>query len=148
MDVKVFLVNENAPELVEIKCHEVDGRVKEIVAFIKSREGQIEGSIDGNTYEIPVVDILYAEGVDNRVFLYSSKKVYETKKKLYELEELLEDKHFVRVSKSIILNLVKVRAIKPALNGRFMAVLSGGEQVIISRKYVPVLKEKLKEGNN
>lgn len=44
----------------------------------------------------------------------------------------------------MLLNLMKVSSIKPALNSRFTAVLFSGEQVIISRKYVPELKKALK----
>ena len=79
-------------------------------------------------------------------FLYTAKQVYETKQKLYELEELLKEKYFLRVSKSLLLNLMKIRSIKPALNGRFLAILQSGEEIIISRKYVPELKAALKGG--
>ena len=89
-------------------------------------------------------DIYYIESVDNKSFFYTKNKVYESKQKLYELEELLGEKHFLRVSKSVLLNLMKVSAIKPALNSKFTAVLFSGEQVVISRKYVPVLKKALK----
>ena len=82
--------------------------------------------------------------MDNRGFIYTKDKVYETRQKLYELEELLKTKHFIRVSKSVLLNLMKVSSIKPALNSRFTAVLFSGEQVVISRKYVPELKKALK----
>ena len=101
---------------------------------------------DGNQYEIPVTDICYVEAVDNRVFLYTGQQVYETRQKLYELEEVLREKYFLRISKSMLLNLMKIKAIKPALNGRFMAILQSGEEIIISRKYVPALKEMLKGG--
>ena len=97
-------------------------------------------------YEIPIVNLYYVEAVDNKVFLYSAKQVYETKQKLYEIEHLLEEKQFLRVSKSVIVNLMKIKAIKPAMNGRFIAVLQNSEEVIISRKYVSALKNKLKEG--
>ena len=98
-------------------------------------------------YEIPIVNLYYVEAVDNKVFLYSAKQVYETRQKLYEIEHLLEEKQFLRVSKSMIVNLMKIKAIKPALNGRFIAVLQNDEEVIISRKYVSALKKKFKEGN-
>ena len=39
---------------------------------------------------------------------------------------------------------MKIRAIRPALNGRFSAVLQSGEEVIISRNYVKDLKSALK----
>ena len=52
--------------------------------------------------------------------------------------------HFLRVSKSMLLNLMKIRSIQPALNGRLVAVLQSGEEAIISRSYVKALKSALK----
>lgn len=146
MEVKLFKIAKEQPELVEIRCHEVTEEVREIVAFVKTRQGQLTGIQEGKQYEIPVLDVCYIEAVDNMVFLYTHKQVYETKQKLYELEELLKEKHFLRVSKSILLNLMKVQSIKPALNGRFLSILQSGEEIIISRKYVPELKKALKGG--
>lgn len=147
MNIKVIKITKNQPEQLEIRCHEVTEQVREIVTFVKSRQGQLTGVIEDKQYEIPVVDVHYIEAVDNKVFIYSSKQVYETRQKLYELEEILKEKYFIRVSKSLLLNLMKVKAIKPILNGRFMAVLQSGEEIIISRKYVPELKKALKGGS-
>lgn len=146
MDIRVVRITRDRPEQVEIRCHEVTEEVREIAAFVRSRQGKLSGSMDGRQYEIPMMDIYYIEAVDSRVFLYCSKEVYETKRKLYELEEILREKYFLRVSKSVVLNLMKVRSVKPALNGRFIAILQGGEEIIISRKYVPELKKVLKGG--
>jgi DNA-binding LytR/AlgR family response regulator len=44
----------------------------------------------------------------------------------------------------MLLNLLKIRFVKPALNGRFTAVLQTGEEVIISRNYVKKLKAALR----
>ena len=144
MEIRVFKIARNEPEEMEIRCHEVTEQVKEIVTFVKSRQGQLTGVIEGKQYEIPVTDVYYVEAVDNTVFIYGQKKVYEARQKLYELEGILREKYFLRVSKSLILNLMKVKAIKPALNGRYFAILQSGGEVIISRKYVPDLKRALK----
>lgn len=146
MDITILRITKNQPEQLEIRCHEVTDQIREIVTFVKSRQGQLTGIIADKQYEIPVVDIHYIESVDNKVFLYSSNQVYETKQKLYELEEILKEKYFIRVAKSLLLNLMKVRSIKPILNGRFVAILQNGEEIIISRKYVPDLKKALKGG--
>ena len=146
MNVRVRKIGEQLEEVVEVQCHKVTEEVKEIVHFVKSRQGQLTGNIDGRQYEIAVMDIYYIEAIDNKTFIYSSKDVYESKERLYALESELEDKSFLRVSKSILLNLMKVTAIKPGFNSRFIAVLQNGEEVIISRKYVPALKEKLAGG--
>lgn len=144
MEIRVLKIAQSEPEELEIRCHEVTEQVKEIVTFVKSRQGQLTGVIEGKQYEIPVTDVYYVEAVDNTVFIYGRQKVYEARQKLYELEGILREKYFLRVSKSLILNLMKVKAIKPALNGRYFAILQSGEEVIISRKYVPQLKRALK----
>lgn len=144
MQTRVTLIDRSKPELPEIQCHKIGDEVREIVAFVKSRQGQLTATADERQYEIAVTDIYYIESVENKAFLYTKSKVYETRQKLFELEELLSEKHFLRVSKSTLLNLMKVSAIKPALNSRFTAVLFSGEQVVITRKYVPALKKALK----
>lgn len=144
MQTKLTRIEPDQPEFVEIHCHALSDEVREIVAFVKSRQGKLSGTLDERQYEVPITDIYYIESVDNKVFLYTKDKVYETKQKIYEFEALLREKHFLRVSKSTLLNLMKVSAIKPALNGRFTAVLYSGEQVLITRKYVPDLKRALK----
>lgn len=146
MEIKIFKITKEQPEQLEIRCHEITEQVREIVTFVKSRQGQLNGIIEGKQYEIPVLDIYYIEAVDNKVFIYSAKKVYETRQRLYELESALKEKYFLRVSKALLLNLMKVQSIKPAVNGRFTAILQSGEEIIISRKYVPELKKALKGG--
>lgn len=148
MEIKIFKIAKEQPEQFEIRCHEITEQIREIVTFVKSRQGQLNGVIEGKQYEIPIMDIYYIEAVDSKVFLYSSQKVYETKQKIYELETTLKEKYFLRVSKSLLLNLMKVNFIKPAVNGRFIAILQSGEEIMISRKYVPNLKAALKGGAN
>ena len=134
-------IERGEPERVEIFCHALSDEVREIVAFVKSRRGQLTGTLDDRQYEVPVTDIFYIESVDNKTFIYSSKDCYETTRKLYEFEELLKGRSFLRISKSVVLNIMKVDSIKPALNGRFSCILRNGEEVIISRKYVNPFKE-------
>ena len=144
MEIKVLRIAKNEQEKLEIHCHEVTEEVKDIVTFVKSRQGKLTGIVVGKQYEIPMADVYYVEAVDNAVFIYGQAKVYETKQKLYELEEILKEKYFLRISKSVVLNLMKVKAIKPAMNGRYSAILQNGEEIIISRKYVRELKKALK----
>ncbi|MCM1101245.1 MAG: LytTR family transcriptional regulator DNA-binding domain-containing protein [Acetatifactor muris] len=146
MIINISQIKKEETERLEIYCHEVSNEITEIVRFVKSRQGRLTGIVEGAQYEIAVSDVIYIEGVDNKVFIYCEKQVYETRQKLYELEETLKEKHFLRVSKSVLVNLMKIESIKASLNGRFMAVLQNGEQIIVSRKYVPELKKALKGG--
>ena len=144
MLTKITKTDKTQPEIVEIHCYKISEEVKEIVAFVKSRQGQLTGLIDNKQFEIPVGDIFYIEAVDNKTFIYTQSKVFETRQKLYELEAVLREKRFLRISKSTLINLMKIKAIKPALNGRFTALLYSGEETVISRKYVPEPKKALK----
>ena len=95
MLTKITKIERDKPEMLEIHCHAVSDEVREIVAFVKSRQGQLSGTIDERQYEISVTDIFYIETVDNRSFICTKGKVYESKQKLYELEDILKEKHFL-----------------------------------------------------
>ncbi len=146
MKVTIERIKTQEEEQVLILCHEITGEILEIEAFIKSREENLEAFEEGHSYLLPLSDICYVESVDNHVFAYFEDRVYELKLKLYEFEESHGKKQFFRCSKSVIINLMKIASLKPALNGRFAATLQNGEIVIISRKYVSQLKNRLKGG--
>lgn len=146
MEIKLFKVAKDIPEEIDIRYHNMTDEVRDIVSFAKTRQGKLCGITEGNQYEIPITDVYYIEAVDNKVFLYTQNNVYEIRSKLYELENLLKNKYFLRVSKSLLLNLMKIKSIKPALNGRFTAILNSKEEIVISRKYANDLKNALKGG--
>lgn len=146
MDINIKKVGETEKEYIEIGCHRRDERINEIVRFIRSRQGILTGTKDDRQYSILLPDILYIEAVDEKTFIYLQNECYESNRRLYEFEEVLSTRNFARISKSVVVNLMKIRSIKPSLNGRFSCVLTNGEQVIISRKYVPDIREKLKGG--
>lgn len=147
MKIYIKSVSRDREERILIECHEVRDEITEIIDFIKSRDTTLTAYIDQEVFYIALHDIYYIDSVDNKVFVYLKDKVYELKNKLYEFESLYSGKSFFRCSKSVIVNLMKIECIKPALNSRFVAKMKNGEEVIISRKYVPDLKQKL-QGDN
>jgi len=98
--------------------------------------------IDNETHRVSPSEVFYIEAVDKKTFLYSERNVYESKQKLYELEELAMN-DFFRISKSVIVNLSKIKSLIPSFSGRVEAVLINKEKVIISRRYVSELKKAL-----
>lgn len=146
MEISIKKIGEEEKEYIEIGCHIRDERVDEIVRFIRSREGILKGIKEDRQYSLALPDILYIEAVDEKTFIYLENDCYESDRRLYEFEEVLSSRNFARISKSVVVNLMKITSIKPSLNGRFSCVLTNGEQVIISRKYVPDIREKLRGG--
>ncbi len=126
-----------------IRCRQMDGQMLKLIYALKAGTEKITAMKDGNISQIQPEEIYYFEAVDNKVFLYLEKEVYETKAKLYELEERFTGTDFLRVSKSVIMNLDKVKSLSPAFNGRFEAMMENGEKIVISRQYVAALKQKL-----
>jgi DNA-binding LytR/AlgR family response regulator len=144
VEIKVKEILSQETEYIEIGCHRRDSRVEEIIRFVKLHQGTIEATKQEKQYQIPLSEIYYIEAVDDKTFIYLSKSCYESHKRLYEFEELLADRSFARISKSVVVNLMKITSIKPALNGRFLCQLKNNENVIISRKYVAEIKERLR----
>ena len=143
MKVSVQQIGAEKEERAIIQCYEVNDDIRSIVCFIKSTGATLAGYTDERASQIPLQDIFFVEAVDNKVFAYTAKKVYELKCKLYEFAAQYESRKFFRCSKSFVINLMKVDNVQPILNGRFAATLFNGEKVIISRQYVPELKKRL-----
>ena len=122
---------------VIIECEEV----RRIVSLFEDKQFII-GKLDNRSYQIKIDDIYYFEVNEDRAFIYCEDNVYETNLRLYELEQQLDERLFVRISKSIILNLNKLDNIRALLNGRYEAVLINSERLIITRHYVNSFKEK------
>lgn len=146
MKVNVEKIEQSKPEQVIIQCYKMTDEVSGIVNYIKSTGITMAGYIDDRVTQISLGDIFYVEAVDNRVFAYTKNKSYEIKCKLYEFEKAYECQRFFRCSKSMVVNLMKIDSVYPIFNGRFSAKLSCGEEVIISRQFVPALKAILTGG--
>lgn len=125
---------------VEIHCREVTAETERLERYIRRFDERIMGSAGGQAHNIAVEQILYIEAVDKKTFLYTPDNVYETDKKLYELENILDEKTFFRCSKSVIVNLNKITRLKPEVTRNILATLTNGEVVVISRRNVKNLK--------
>jgi len=125
---------------VEIHCREVTSETERLERYIRRFDERIIGSSEGQAHSVALEQILYIEAVDKKTFLYTAEHVYETDRKLYELESLLDEKTFFRCSKSVIVNLNKITKLKPEVTRNILATLINGEVVVISRRNVKQLK--------
>lgn len=69
---------------------------------------------------------------------------FDVKMKLYEVEELLQDKHYIRVSKYALVNINKIDYIKPALNSKLLLLMKNGDEVEVNRRYYKAFKKTLR----
>ena len=143
--MRIEIINNQTTESVnvEIHCKDITDEVKRLKRHIDNFSTGISGTEDGNTYIVSPNDIFYIESVDKKTFIYTEDKVLSTDKRLYELEEILDNRDYFRCSKSVIINLNKVVKLKPEITRNILATLSNDEVVVISRRYATELKKLL-----
>lgn len=93
---------------------------------------------------IELDDILYAESSGNYTNLYfQNKAMVCTSKPMHEYEKLLEDAGFVRIHKSILVNLFHIKEYLRGEGGS--VILSNGHEVEVARRKKDLLIAKMKE---
>ena len=84
---------------------------------------------------------VYAQG--GRVFAVTDKGEYVLRLRLYEAEERLDSRRFVRISNSEIINLKKVSCFDLSFTGTICVKLSNHTMSYVSRRYVSKMKKML-----
>ena len=126
-----------------IRSPQITPEIEQILAALHLLERKITVTTGEGTTVLDAAEIVYAESVDRRTFVYTGTDCFETKLRLYELEELLEPCGFLRISKSCLVQVRRIRSLRADLNRRLRLTLETGEQIIVSRQYADTLKQKL-----
>ena len=129
---------------VIIECKERSSDIEAAAEILRCGGSTVVGSIDGISFIVRLTDILYFESVDKNGFFYTENKVYCTDLRLYEAEEKYKAHHFIRVSKSMVVNMLKIDEISPYLGGKLRLKLVNGEFTVVSRKYAHNIKLELR----
>lgn len=143
MKIIIEPIADDDEEEIIIRSNSMDSDLLELIYTLKAGRSKLTAYQDDEILRLKPSDIYYFESVDNRVCACCETSVYEVKQKLYELERIYKNTDFIRISKSMIVNVSKIEKIVPMFNGRLEAVLNNKERVVISRQYVPDLKKKL-----
>lgn len=130
-------IREEKKELqVIIECKKADEKVLRLRNHLELFNNKLQAKADSGVCFVNTMDALYFESVDDKVFLYTEGSVMEVRQRLYELEELLSDKDFIRISKSVIVNINRIATLRPELNRTLLLTMCSGEQLVVSRNYV------------
>jgi DNA-binding LytR/AlgR family response regulator len=148
--MKVILEKVKSPddEGAHIKAVNITEEIKSAVDLLENNWRSIpvyqvsDERITGESYMLGTNLIYYTESIDKRTYVYTKDECYETKYRLYELEVMLGG-YFMRCSKSMIINLKKIKNVKSQISGRVDATMLNDEIVVISRGYVKEVKRRL-----
>ena len=141
-------MSEGVQEEVVIRCREITPeiiRLQQLLSGESDRSNQFLLYKGDTEYYLNVNDIIFFETEGNAVMAHTKNDMYETRRKLYELEELSGGR-FQRISKSAIVNVDKVYSIKRNVTSSSAIEFQGThKQIYVSRAYYKVLREKLEE---
>ena len=148
--MKIHLVINEELETTEVHIHakHYTTEIEQLLRKLQQDQSptMLDGYIQQEIHMVKIDDIysVYAEGA--KVYLQTEEQEYETKRKLYELEELLA-KDFVRVNKSTLVHINKIVSIQQKL-GAAQLLLDNEVTIHISRKYMKQLKNQLGIGRD
>ncbi len=105
---------------------------------------------DGVTQKVNPERVYYFEAAEKRVFAVMREGKFEVRKRLFELEEMLENKPFYRASKSVLVNMEKVAGYQIEHDRSVSAVLADRTKIRISKKYISEFKRlfEARKSNN
>ena len=122
------------------------GETEELQSLLRRLEEprRLTGFREGTAVPLDPGEVLRFYGEDKEVRAQAlGGEIYTVRLRLYELEERLDRKAFVRVSHSEIVNWKRVTALDLSLSGTIRVTLEGGVATYVSRRYVKKIKEVL-----
>jgi DNA-binding LytR/AlgR family response regulator len=138
---------------VEIKVSEETTLIKKLIkeAYAGEKLVLIENEfskdiitvLDGERIKVLRPEEIYMTRIENeKTVVYARTEKYNSNKRLYEMESILGS-GFMRISKSVLVNLKYLECVEPSLGGVMLLVLKNGCKDYISRKYLPAFKKYL-----
>lgn len=136
--------NINEPKII-IYINKITEEITEIYDKLNSEiNKKIKVFKDDKMYFLTQSDIesIYAE--ESKVYVRCNNEKHLLKLRLYEIEELLDKKTFVRISHSEIINIEKVKNIDFKITGTILFNFYDDNKAFVSRRYIKKIKNFLK----
>lgn len=149
MRLNLYEDKNTAEERVDIYYSSMRPAIKQIIDIANSDRPSLKGRPadedldDGIDIILDPGDIYYLDHIDRKLFAYTKNGVYRLMTTLAFCEEQLWNYGFVRVSKSNLINIYKIKQLKPDLNMKVYASFDNGERICINRSYKKSFTEYL-----
>jgi DNA-binding LytR/AlgR family response regulator len=137
---------------VEVQSPDMNNEVTDIMNRLNGSGQKKDETVIGYKEESMVIlkanKIVSFATSGNYVMANTDKDSFRVKEKLYYLEEKFEIHDFIRISKSALVSLHHIKSIDLHFSGSLIAKLDNGTDEIISRRFVPKVKEAIGIGGN
>ena len=136
---------EETEVLITAKEHNraVDALYKHIVDYDRKTLENLTAYKDDTAKIINLTDVFRIYTGNQKVYVQTHQGDYAIRYRLYELEEVLDKKQFLRISNSEIVNVKKIRDIDLSITGRICIRFADNSQTYVSRRYIPKIKKSL-----
>jgi two-component system, LytTR family, response regulator len=117
---------------------EVAERLRALLRDLEPRRGWLERipvRVGPRVLFVRAADIDWIEGEGNYARLKVGGKAYLLRETLARLEERLSPEHFVRIHRSVIVNVERIREIQPMFKGTYQVMLHDGTRLTSTRTY-------------
>ena len=128
---------------LELHYDKLDEETNAVLDRLRDTLRYIEGTVDEKKVTVAVTDIFYFETVDRKTFAYTKDLCIEVKDALRDIIEEYSKIGFVRVSKSSVVNIYKIKKLQGDLNMRVIIFLKNDEKLIMNRSYKKEFYDRL-----
>lgn len=124
----------------------MDQRILALLEEMKAGNNYLERLVikaSGRIYFLETNEIDWIEAEGNYVSVHSARKSHLLRETISSLESQLDPKKFVRVHRSSIVRLDRIKELQPWFHGEYRIILNDGTQLTLSRNHRDKLQEAL-----
>ena len=144
MDIELKIDENIEQEKIVIYAKKHTEEISNIIDRIsKEDNSKIVGYIDSEVFIIEIAKVwsFYTEA--NKVFARINDKIYRIKYRLYEIEEIIKNKNFIKISNSEIVNINYIESLDLGKIGTVIFKFKDGSTTYASRRSIKKIKEYL-----
>jgi two-component system LytT family response regulator len=90
---------------------------------------------DGRILVVKTADIAWIQSAHNYVEIHEDKQTHLLRETISAIETRLPPDKFVRISRSVIVNVDRVKELEPLFYGEYIVTLQNGKRLTLSRRY-------------
>lgn len=149
MKLNLYENKEDLNEHVDVYYSNMRPVIRQIIDTVNSERPKLKGRPadedldDGEEILLDPKEVYYLDHIDRKLFAYTKDGVFRLMDTLSSLEETLWNYGFVRVSKSNLINVYKIKQLKPDMNMKVYASFDNGERICVNRSYKKSFSEYL-----
>ena len=147
MKITFESTNLKEPEVI-IRGDITNEEVASLLDFLKQKSAQPTKKLvlykEDEQFIVTPNEIIYIEVTDSKVEAVTLNDRYDTKRKLYEIKDMLSNEPFAQINKGTLVNIDFVKSVQAEFSGNYSMRLKDSKEIlIISRKYFKEFKSKI-----